>query len=93
MSPCAKSQWQPLGWFYQFGHTLTDQIQGQITAGFVIAGFYEDKGEALLDEYTDVFIATRAIKPSLNCLPRAAEPGPLAHTLARAAGGGSRDAG
>lgn len=49
---------------YEFGHTLTDQIQGQIEAGFVIAGFYEDKGEELLDRFTDIFIATRAIKTS-----------------------------
>jgi SAM-dependent methyltransferase len=46
-----------------FGHTLADQIQGQIEAGFVIAGFYEDKsGEGPLDEFIDAFIATRAIK-------------------------------
>ncbi len=47
---------------YEFGHTLTDQIQGQIGAGFVIAGFYEDKGEELLDPLTDIFIATKADK-------------------------------
>jgi hypothetical protein len=47
---------------FEFGHTLSEQIQGQIGAGFLIAGFYEDKGEALLDKYTDVFIATKAIK-------------------------------
>jgi SAM-dependent methyltransferase len=50
---------------FEFGHTLTDQIQGQIEAGFVIAGFYEDKGEDLLDPFTDIFIATRAIKCSV----------------------------
>jgi hypothetical protein len=47
---------------YEFGHSLTDQIQGQIGAGFVIAGFYEDKGEELLDSLTDIFIATKAVK-------------------------------
>jgi ubiquinone/menaquinone biosynthesis C-methylase UbiE len=47
---------------FEFGHTLSDQIQGQIAAGFLIAGFYEDKGEALLDKYTDIFIATKAVK-------------------------------
>jgi SAM-dependent methyltransferase len=47
---------------FEFGHTLSDQIGGQIAAGFVIAGFYEDKGEALLDPYTEVFIATKAVK-------------------------------
>lgn len=49
----------------EFGHTLEQQLQGQIDAGFVIAGFYEDTfgGEKLLDRYTNSFIATRAVKP------------------------------
>jgi SAM-dependent methyltransferase len=47
---------------FEFGHSLTDQIQGQIAAGFLIGGFYEDRGEPLLDQLTDSFIATRAIK-------------------------------
>lgn len=45
-----------------FGHTLHDQIQGQIDAGFLIAGFYEDKGGTALDNYIDSAIATKAIK-------------------------------
>ncbi len=45
-----------------FGHTLEDQIQGQIAAGFVIAGFYEDMGGTALDEYMNGSIATKAIK-------------------------------
>ena len=47
---------------FEFGHTLTDQIQGQIEAGLVIMGFYEDKGGEILDQFTEIFIATRAIK-------------------------------
>ncbi|WP_163875438.1 class I SAM-dependent methyltransferase [Paenibacillus favisporus] len=49
----------------EFGHTLEQQLQGQIDAGFVITGFYEDTfgGEKLLDRYTNSFIATRAVKP------------------------------
>ena len=56
----------------EFGHTLTDQIGGQIDAGFVITGFYEDKRipkddpndyELMLSEFTPVYIATRALKP------------------------------
>ncbi len=48
-----------------FGHSLHDLIQGQIDAGFLIAGFYEDNagGRAPLDKYIDSYIATRAIKP------------------------------
>jgi ubiquinone/menaquinone biosynthesis C-methylase UbiE len=46
-----------------FGHSLQSQIGGQIDAGFVISGFYEDKlVNGLLDNYIDTFIATKAIK-------------------------------
>ena len=47
---------------FEFGHSLTDQIQGQIDAGFIISGFYEDKGEELLDQFVDSIIATKATK-------------------------------
>lgn len=47
---------------FEFGHSLSEQIQGQIAAGFLIAGFYEDRGEPLLDQITDSFIATKAVK-------------------------------
>jgi SAM-dependent methyltransferase len=48
----------------EFGHTLEDQIGGQIAAGFALAGFYEeiDPG-SILGRYLPTFIATRAIKP------------------------------
>lgn len=47
----------------QFGHTLEDQIGGQIAAGFAITGFYEDiYGDQALDGFVPGFIATRAIK-------------------------------
>ncbi|MEG2985007.1 MAG: class I SAM-dependent methyltransferase [Peptostreptococcaceae bacterium] len=47
----------------EFGHSLQSQIGGQIDAGFVIAGFYEDKCEGdILDNYIDTYIATKAIK-------------------------------
>ncbi|WFR59481.1 class I SAM-dependent methyltransferase [Anaerocolumna sp. AGMB13025] len=45
-----------------FGHTLTDQIQGQINAGFAIIGFYEDTGGTALDKFIYSSIATKAIK-------------------------------
>lgn len=45
-----------------FGHSLDDLIQGQIDAGFLIAGFYEDRGGSPLDEYIPTFFATKAIK-------------------------------
>jgi SAM-dependent methyltransferase len=52
-----------------FGHTLTDQIGGQLDAGLMLTAFYEDKsggGSAeheAYDLYFSSFIATRAIKP------------------------------
>lgn len=47
-----------------FGHSLEDQVGGQIAAGFAITGFYEDKWKELkaLSDYIDLFIATRATK-------------------------------
>ncbi|ACA56663.1 class I SAM-dependent methyltransferase [Clostridium botulinum] len=48
----------------EFGHSLEQQIGGQIEAGFMITGFYEDDfgGERLLDKYIKSFIATKAMK-------------------------------
>lgn len=49
----------------EFGHLLTDQIGGQIDAGFLIAGFYEDYWNdqaTSLNKYTPTFIATLALK-------------------------------
>ena len=48
-----------------FGHSLEDQIGGQIDAGFHLTGFYEDDwgGAAPLDAHTKSFIATRAFRP------------------------------
>jgi len=54
---------QPL----EFSHTLTDQIAGQLEAGFLLAGFYEDDfGPAIndtLSQYMPTLMATRALKP------------------------------
>lgn len=52
---------------FQFGHSLSDQIGGQLAAGFMLTGFYEDAWEAWpMDQYLPHSIATRALKPSLN---------------------------
>ena len=51
----------------QYGHTLDDQIGGQIDAGFRIEGFFEDGfPETTLDRYLPTFIATLAVKPAAN---------------------------
>ena len=47
---------------YSWAHTLEEQIQGQISAGFIISGFYEDRGCAVLDKYINTSIATKAVK-------------------------------
>lgn len=47
---------------YYWSHTLEEQIQGQIEAGFAIVGFYEDIGGTALDKYINSSIATKAIK-------------------------------
>ena len=48
-----------------FGHTLADQIAGQLDAGFSITGFYEDAyapDQDVLSRHIATFIATRALK-------------------------------
>lgn len=48
----------------EFGHTLEDQLGGQISAGFFITGFYEDRHRTHpAAQFTPTYIATRAIKP------------------------------
>jgi SAM-dependent methyltransferase len=48
----------------EFSHTLDDLIGGQLDAGFVLTGFFEDTWkEIALAEYMPVFLATRALKP------------------------------
>lgn len=48
-----------------FGHSLSSQINGQLEAGFLLSGFYEDEHPSprfLIEQYTPTMIATRAIK-------------------------------
>jgi ubiquinone/menaquinone biosynthesis C-methylase UbiE len=48
----------------EFGHSLTDQLAGQMDAGFVIVGMYEDRdSQEKLSEYIETYMATRAVKP------------------------------
>jgi hypothetical protein len=67
LSAREKAEYLEEGWEFEFGHTLEDQIGGQIEAGFLIAGFYEDihpeDENDLLSKYTPTFIATKALKP------------------------------
>jgi SAM-dependent methyltransferase len=48
-----------------FGHSLTEQIGGQLEAGFVLKGFYEDrqpKPRFVIDNFLPTFLATLALK-------------------------------
>ena len=49
----------------QFSHTLEEQIGGQLEAGFVLTGLYEDtNGEGRLhDFHVPSYVATRSVKP------------------------------
>lgn len=61
-----KAEFIKNGYPFEFGHTLEDQIGGQIEAGFLISGFFEDRYNEdgnLLDEAIPIFIATKALKP------------------------------
>ncbi len=47
----------------EFGHSLSDQLAGQLDAGFAIIGLYEDHhNQAKLSEYIETYLATRAVK-------------------------------
>ena len=49
-----------------FSHSLDDQVGGQIEAGFVITGLYEDwwsDDETPLNKYSPTTIVTKAVKP------------------------------
>ncbi|PTD99444.1 class I SAM-dependent methyltransferase [Pandoraea apista] len=49
-----------------FGHSLEEQIGGQLEAGFVLTGFYEDnqpRPRFVIDRYLPTFLATRSMKP------------------------------
>ena len=55
-----KERGEPL----EFSHTLEDQIGGQIDAGFLISGFYEDRHrDDPIAAHMPTYVATRAIKP------------------------------
>jgi SAM-dependent methyltransferase len=51
----------------EFGHTLEDQIGGQLRAGLLLTAFYEDRyahaDDDPLSAFLNTFIATRAVKP------------------------------
>src|SRR3990172_1517757 len=58
-----RQRWIDAGQPLEFGHTLEDQIAGQLEAGFVLKGFYEDVDpKHVLSRYIASFIATLAVR-------------------------------
>ncbi len=52
----------------QFSHSLTEQIGGQLKAGFRLTDLYEDRcgdGRCVVGRYMPEFYATRAVKPAM----------------------------
>jgi SAM-dependent methyltransferase len=63
LSPADLESIQQRGLPLEWSHTLTDQIGGQLDAGFVLAGFYEDRANNnVIGEHFPNYIATRALK-------------------------------
>ncbi len=68
LSPEQMKKGQNMGFPLEFGHTLQDQLGGQLQAGFVISGLYEDRNlhqDCAISEYMPVFMATLAEKKIL----------------------------
>lgn len=47
----------------EFGHTLEDQIGGQLDAGLLLRSFFEDRWDNPIDRYINTYAATLAVKP------------------------------
>ena len=65
LSEAQKAQYRREGIPFEFSHTLEDQIGGQIDAGFLLAGLYEDYAgddSDPLSRYMPTYLATRALK-------------------------------
>lgn len=66
LDPEARRRWEASGRAAEFSHSLERQIGGQLDAGFVLTGLFEDHwtDEAtVFNRYSPVAIATRAVKP------------------------------
>jgi SAM-dependent methyltransferase len=64
-----QARWRLSGRPAEFSHSLESQIGGQIAAGFVITGLYEDSWSddaTPFNRYSPVALATRALKPGLG---------------------------
>lgn len=70
LSAAEQACWRDSGRPAEFSHSLETQIGGQLAAGFVLTGLYEDSwsDEAIaLNRFSPVAIATRALKSGSRC--------------------------
>ncbi len=64
LSEAERAQRLAEGWPLEWSHSLPDLIGGQLEAGFVLTGFYEDRHTGHpLAAYMGTYMATRAVKP------------------------------
>lgn len=64
LTPAELQKIEEEGLPYEWSHSLDGQIGGQLMAGFVLTGFYEDiDPESILGNTLPTYIATRAVKP------------------------------
>ena len=68
LSPEARQRLLDAGEALEYSHTLTDQLAGQLEAGFVLTGFYEDGFPEEVDDpltrHMPTILATCALKPA-----------------------------
>lgn len=65
----ARAQWRESGRPAEFSHSLEAQIGGQLDAGFLLAGLYEDSWSdeaTIFNRFSPLAIATRSIKPGIQ---------------------------
>jgi SAM-dependent methyltransferase len=67
LTPAERQHYIDEGLAFEFSHSLEDQIGGQLDAGLVLTGLFEDRFRPEENDpfsaYMPSFIATRAIKP------------------------------
>ncbi len=64
LSPDELAAYTARGLPVEWSHTLTDQIGGQLDAGFVLIGLYEDRhNDHPAGKHMPTYVATRALKP------------------------------
>ena len=64
LAPAERERLLAAGEPFEFGHTLEDQLGGQLGAGFHLTGLYEDRHRGMrVAEFMPTYVATRALKP------------------------------